>query len=278
MSSLIARWRLSKWPPLAGWTVAISVWWLALSSIAQENSSADALQQLLQRRVRTMQTRINDIDAQIGVLQRKNSLLHEEIAKLIRELESLQTPENSEEPEIPPAPKPRQVLFRPPLLRYVEKDTPLAIVCRNGQVALIDFVEYQGSKKRILADQGMIERLFQGEELRLAAGDFDIVWKPEFEGSSRERIAISQEAQPKRSTEGEDFSDAVRTGSRLEVRLRDLDDENSVIQFVVYPDSFDGFRQVRNMVWKRKFGVNWVPMSHAEPIFIGGGSGGVGQQ
>jgi hypothetical protein len=66
--------------------------------------------------------------------------------------------------------------------------------------------------------------------------------------------------------------------SKLQIRLGKIEASKAVIQFAVYPDSFDAFRSLRAKIWNKKFSVNWSPMSHGEVLTIGGGSGGIGVQ
>jgi hypothetical protein len=49
-----------------------------------------------------------------------------------------------------------------------------------------------------------------------------------------------------------------------------------VVQFAVYPDSYDVFRKARELVWQRKgLRLNWQPMNHGDKIQFGSAEGGV---
>ena len=238
-------------------------------------ASSGAIDEMLQRRMGGLRIRIDQLHGQIDDLQTRIPQLQDELARLMQEAEALEVTVDPEEAETPPEEEPREVPFRPPLLRYVQKETPLGIVCRDGRVAILDMDACNDALNELLKDSDEVRKLRGGQRARLPAGDFEIVLQVIAIGPL---VRIIMEAEARSGQSGELLDDAIRRDSRLAARLGSLDAEDSAIQFVVYPDSFEEFRQVRQFVWERKFSVNWFPISHGEPLLIGAGAGGIGVQ
>jgi hypothetical protein len=250
--------------------------WLAAEGTSFGDAVPDGnVQEFLRRRIQMLRTRIAELDGQIGGLREKIAALQEEIEKLLREAEAIEVPQEVDEPETSPEDEPREVPFRPPLLRYVVKETPLVIVCRNGRAAILDLEEWARRERGVMAGAQQDKPSQETEEVRVPAGDFEVVLKISREDAG---APVVKEAQPKSDLVGEKFETALRPDSRLERRLRRADGQNSVVQFAVYPDSFEGFRLVRDLVWSQKFDVNWLPFEHGEPIRISSRTDGIGIQ
>lgn len=240
-------------------------------------SPSDPAADLLLRRIQSLRSQVLRIESAIGALQSKAPAIESEIDRLLRDLESLQGPEPEKEDEKPkPAEKPREVSFRPPLLRKVDKETPLAIVCNNRHVFVLDLDEENAAFKRIKEDSTRLQAFIKAGGGKLPAGDFEMELKLISIGGGT--FYIQQTVHPKPGHAGEPFETALQDSSKLQTRLRKIDAAQSVIQFAVYPDSFDVFRGLRARLWDQKVGVNWFPMSHGETMKVGGGGGGIGVQ
>ena len=101
--------------------------------------------------------------------------------------------------------------------------------------------------------------------MRAAAGDFDL--KVTVAGLSR-----SEELVLKPDRTGETPEQAKARGSALLTRLGKLKPEENVLQFCVYPDSFEVFRELRAVAWEWDFDeVGWMPVPVGAPIRLGGG-------
>ncbi len=262
----------------------VLVWALFCASSADKlpaqlpTASSGTIDEMLQRRIGTLRIRIDELHGQIGNMETRIPGLQDELTRMVQEAEALEVtvePEESEESERPPEEKPREVAFRPPLLRYVQKQTPLGIVCRGGRVAILDVDALDEALEKLLKDSNEIRKLRGGQRVRLPAGDFEVALQVIAIGPL---VRIVMEAEARSGQAGELLDESLRPDSRLASRLAQLDAEDSAIQFVVYPDSFTEFRQVRQFVWERKFSVNWFPLSHGEPLRIGGATGGIGIQ
>jgi hypothetical protein len=234
------------------------------------NPRGDAASDVITRRVAALRSQVQSLDAQINQLQQRMPPVEAEMDRLTREIGSLKAPETEDEKEEPEPQnsEPRKVQYRPPLLRVVKKDTPLAIVCQNKRILILDLDEQDAAFKKIADDDAALQRFINAGGGKLPAGDFEIV-------VTITRITggalISQKAIPRTDQSGDSSETALQPTARLQRRLASLDPEKNVLQFVVYPDSFDAFRTVRKPLWERGFSVNWLPLEHGDPINVGGG-------
>ena len=234
------------------------------------------LADVLARRVMALRRQVEFLDGQIVGLQQRIPEVERRIDELIEEAGALTIPDPQSEAQEESELEPRGVPFRPPMLRTVQKGTPLAIVCTNNRAAILDLEEHSKEVEAMRNNQSEFTALVGRGGGTLNAGDFDIRWVVQDFGVYK--VFRADEAIPKPGRDGESAEAAIRNSSKLMRRLREIDSESSVIQFAVYPDSFDVFRKVRAILWEREFGVNWIPLPHGEPIKLSGGGGGVGQQ
>ena len=228
---------------------------------------------LLRRRIAALRAQITAIESQIARLRQRMPQIEDEIKLLMERVGSIKLPE--EETEELPEKEPRAVAFRPPFLRKLKKETPLVLVCEEGRVSILDFERQEREFNKIADNKDALRSFVKSGGGKLDADDFEVVVRIIIAGS---RLIILQEAARKPGHNGESLSMARQPRSRLRKRLAQLDANKSVIQFAVYPDSFDTLREIRKIVWQKKFSVNWMPMSHGEKITIGDGSSGVGVQ
>jgi hypothetical protein len=83
---------------------------------------------------------------------------------------------------------------------------------------------------------------------------------------------------PKAGRQGESLEDFLRGTSSSRKRLGQLKPEDNIVQFMVYPDSYDTFRAAREVIYDLKFSTNWIPRTSVQPLVLSGGTGGVGTQ
>jgi hypothetical protein len=153
----------------------------------------------------------------------------------------------------------KEVDFRLPMARKSKRDTKLAIVCLNKRAYLADF---EAIDRAIRDDPAVLKT---GGTVRAAAGDFDL--KVTVAGGVR-----SEELALKPDRTGETPEQAKSRGSAFLTRLAKLKPEENVLQFCVYPDSFDVFRELRAVAWEKDFDeVGWHPVPVGLPIRLGSG-------
>lgn len=237
---------------------------------------SSSLQDLLESRIAALRTQVGSLDRQIVSLRQRIPEAERQLDELIREAEAVSIPDPQSETEEETEEDPREVPFRPPMLRTVQKGTPLAIVCTNNRAAILDLERYLEMEAQLMSNSSRLRSFLNGGGGKLDAGDFEIQWVIVEERSTG--WVVSKELVPKPNRRGESADIAVTESSNLQQRLRQLDAEESVIQFAVYPDSYDVFRAVRAVLWDRKFDINWVPYRHDKTIRISGTQGGVGAQ
>ena len=66
--------------------------------------------------------------------------------------------------------------------------------------------------------------------------------------------------------------------SSFQQQLSDFDPQIDYIAFLVRPDSFDTFRQVRDIVQQQGFEVGWEPLKADTPIILGSQGRSIGVQ
>ena len=230
----------------------------------------NAIRDMLASRVAALRAEIQGLDDEIARLDRQIPLTEDQIVALTKELGAIRIPDPQEEIEEKPDDKPRQVAFRPPQLREVDKKTPVILVCKDGVVTIIDLEEQDAAFEQILDDEAQLQDLLKAGAT-LPAGDYEIEMSILTAGSRI--LGIKRKVVPRAGKRGESRDAILKTSSNLRKRLKLTVPEECVIQIYVYPDSFDVFRDVRSKIlWPQKFGVNWFPKSHNETMSIGSGT------
>jgi hypothetical protein len=236
----------------------------------------ESLKEMLRHRTAALRQQLTSIQRRIDHIRTRTPLIEREVDRLLAEVEAIELPEPQpiEQPDDSDQPT-RKVRFRPPILRKADLETPIAIVCKNERVAILDFEACRNAFKALIEDEDDLLACLKEGGKRLPAGDFDIKVTIGLRGGS---VFVSREVAERSGQTGEPVRSALRESSRLRQRLSKIEADESAIQFAVYPDSFDEFREVRTMLWKSGFAVNWIPMKHGEEFGIGGGGGGVNIQ
>lgn len=195
----------------------------------------------------------------------------DELKVRLEQLRAVPPPPSSPEPSTPlPT---RIVEYRPPQLRVSQKDTELAVVCRDKRVYLFDLTAMSKALAGATINTTGLKVL--------ADGDFDVnIKRWDIVGSRGNQIifAPQSEAVLKPGTRGESVAEIQLAASRFQRRLEQLDPSRSALQFMVFPDSYDVFRDARAAAWKRNFSLGWIPRETGSVIGVGGGGRGVGVQ
>lgn len=83
---------------------------------------------------------------------------------------------------------------------------------------------------------------------------------------------------PKSVNSGESGQELTQVNSEYRTTLSQFAPEKDYLAFLVRPDSFATFRQVREIAWKAGFDVGWEPKTPDSPIIFGSQGRSVGVQ
>jgi hypothetical protein len=223
----------------------------------------------LEVRVTMLRSQILRIEKDIGVLAGQLPQLRQEVEELLKKAGQVQPPKEQKS-ETEPEKEPKTVMFRPPLLRSLNKAQNIAFLCRENRLYLFDLDAYHQSLKARWPQKG--------ETLRLASGDYDvrITGFSLIQKGNQSLIAPEGELILKAGSQGETVDQVHNPGSTFQTRLKQLNPQNSVLQFQVYPDSYAAFRDARSIAWEQMFDLIWLPKESGTTPRVGyGGSHGL---
>jgi len=227
---------------------------------------------LLRRRIAALRADIAAIESQITKLRQRMPQIEKKIDQLTDEVGSIKLPDPEEDTEEPPEKKAQAVAFGSPIVETVkDKDvkTPLALICEEGRVSILDLEKQSEEFNKIANNKNTLQHFVRSGGGKLDAGDFEVVMTVVILGS---RVLISQVATRKPGHNGESLQMAIQPSSRLRKRLSQLDAGKSVIQFAVYPDSFNTFREIRKTIWHRDRLSSYSFPSYSAVRWMGMGS------
>jgi hypothetical protein len=181
-------------------------------------------------------------------------------------------------PEPPPEPpptkqRPRQVAFRPPFEKLAADKTTIGFVCESGKIAILDYTEindaFQKIRERALREDVNREKQVV-IDVEMPESDFHVVggwWRP-----ASDELHVPVRRKPGNHL-GESPEEIESENSRFQRFLSSHSRNKHVLEFIVYPDSFEAFRAARALGWKLKYGLNWDLMESAKQIELGRGVG-----
>lgn len=229
------------------------------------SSVAATSDQEVERTIRIVESRIEETNQAVGNLANRLVEDQKSLAKLVQQLKALQAiPRDA--PAQPKATGTRAVEGRVPRMRPAEQDESIVFILENGRVTPVNL-------------QIAMESAFQRANLRGGAtkgvssspvGHFDVQYEitPTF---------LSFELVRKTGSEhlGDSLAKFKSPGSESRRLIENTDSKTHYIQFAVYPDSFELFREVRSVAVQHGFEMGFVPMSPGQLISVGGGRGSV---
>jgi hypothetical protein len=259
---------------------------LCVSAVAQQSirrtPSPGASTPATRQHAQLLAENIVAAEREAELLARNIAALDREIARLIDELSSPPPPVEESEAEEPPGAK--ELKYRPPLARRTNSK-PLLFVCLEGRVIYPDFeaVTRHRSKSEPTAT-------FR-DELRKAArnaasseitveipeGNFDLRYVYHMSDAGEPELDKLL-AIPKPGGMGESPEQLRSDTSEYLAELRKAVPASTVIQFIVFHDSFEVFREARTVAWEHGFEVGWFPFEAGRDLVLGGGGGGGGVQ
>lgn len=167
----------------------------------------------------------------------------------------------------------RQLRYHAPVSRPVQADE-LEFEFRAGRIAFIDLPAFLHEIQGRIDDFG--ERLRTErrlEERTEPVGPFRLRYLVEREGSLAEspltgiRYGLTRwEVEPVAALRGETLAQALTKGSAFRRLVENLDPQQTVLTFWVYPESFAAFRNVRDWLYERGFVVAGRPLPDGAPI------------
>lgn len=89
---------------------------------------------------------------------------------------------------------------------------------------------------------------------------------------------LSRRYEPLENVQGESPKALKQTNSEFERIISQLNPQTDYLAFVVRPDSFEAFRQAREIAWKAGFDVGWEPKTAETPIIFSSEGRAVGVQ
>jgi hypothetical protein len=227
-----------------------------------ENADGEVPLTPLANRAESLRSQLRSAERDIAEIDGNLEQLTQEVDELLQRVESVQPPASEPEPA-PDAPDdPTRVYYRPPKLQDTKKDPDLVIICENGRVSIADLVSINAAVERTEITGSTVIVPEDGDfDLDLDVIDLGI------------QLFFIQKLVRKQGHLGEPLDAAIRPGSEFQTALARNDANTDYLQFAVYPDSHETFRAIREIVWEKKFDLNWAPISTGEQIGLGGGPG-----
>ena len=251
-----------------------------------------------QREVARLKKEVNAIREGTESVGRRLPKLQDEVELLRKKIQSVDPPkfqppeEKAEERMVePPAqvggpdkaqdPSKKEATeeWRLPLSRKSNKKTNLLIICEGGKIFPFNMKSLEDPIKkaidRIKNDNQKNNQLLTSGKLSMGAftiegGSYNIKSLTFFLFVVGEGFEVELIKKP--TATGETLEQGKAAQSALQTRLASLKPEDNIIQFYVYPDSYDEFQALRKMMFDRKYEVGWLPLPFGKPILIGSGS------
>lgn len=242
------------------------------SAWSQESGSRPTIGALtnrdLARQLQLLEAAIRESNAALQALDSRIVDVRDTVEELTQKVESIELPDPEAKPdESSPEDEPDEtVKYRPPKREYVDKPS-ISFACQEGGVSLIDFDAinaYAAGLKRsgkISVDYDLPDCDFKIKGYIVKDGGnvkdakLTVIRKPGHPGESAEDIQRARSAFQRMLSSGEKGPDEY------------------VISFSVWPDSYDAFRQARDLAWQAGFDVGWIPMNSGERTELSYGVG-----
>lgn len=220
-----------------------------------------------------------------GLQRLENRLpnLETQIRSLIDDVAALAVVDTPKPP--PEESEPRKVPFRPPIEYTSDKTDPMWLYFENGRVTLVHkelmqryVIHYKTIvESQLNADIALQSRAWTGklaEDLPQAHFYFEIKLTYEKKAGGRPTGGYELIRKSGGSHAGDTIQQFEQSASEVRRAIEAADVEKVIVKCIVYPDSFDVFRAVRQFIWDRKLEVGWTFYSPTEPLFFIVGSGG----
>jgi hypothetical protein len=220
--------------PICCLLLAVAFLGVSRNGTAQDSVAVDSEAELA---VSAIQRSLGDAQSQLAQLRDRVPPMMEEVEDLIQRLSALERPPEKPEPK-PKETGAKTVPFRPPRIHETDKKPRYLIVCEENRIAVLD-LENRGNSPYL-----------------------------KIEPTGRGGAKLSR----KGSSMGEPVTALNDPNSMIGRVLGQGDSNQYYLQFSVYPDSFDLFRDARSAAWKSRFETHWIAYASSEVIYLGGGT------
>ena len=208
-----------------------------------------------------LKNRLERIEAGTANAKTQVKNLNDEIDRLEKRLEELlqksksvqPAPKETKEPD-PPTDEPRKISFRPPMEHLVEKSADFVFIANGGFAYVRQVTAVQLINKTKTEGAAVIDELPLTYSVANDDGSLILKIRPEYKKLFR---GIPE------------LTDVIRAHETKD----ELDKSRQMLEFVVYPDSFDAFAQARNIVVQAGFDYKFTPIASNNSFELGfGGS------
>ncbi len=226
----------------------------------------------LQRRINLLRAEIARVEEDVKRLEGVVPPLQKQVNELLEKARQAQPPKEEKKMEEEKKKDPKNVTYRPPFYRRVEKDQKVAFVCNKNRLYVFDL---EGLNQAI--KQAGFNGINKDVVLQVPRGDYNarISFVLTFTVGNTTTKIPEFELVLKPGKTGESIEEFMRPGSAFQQTLDRLKPQENVLQFMVYPDSYDALRDARGIAFQRKFFLKWLPQDVGEPVTVGNGKSGV---
>lgn len=266
-----------RWLVAAGLAVGVG------AATAQAPGTPDAARRRaaeLERQVRAAGDEAEQLEGRLTALRAELDKLREQVGKLpAAPPGGKQAAKTSVPVEVrtPPAAAPekagaKEVDFRLARGRVSSRQSNVGFVCKERKVFVFDIRATTRARDQAVKQDSPVFK--DGGTLAVPSGDFDlkveVVRRPV--GGGRVEVRFKQELTLRPGRAGETLEQARAEGSEYRKRLDALTPGENVLQFSVYSDSFDLFRDLRQLAWDKEFDdIAWEPYSPVQTVGFGFG-------
>lgn len=267
---------VSPTPAAAGWPI-VTAFFGYQGEISRERMTENRVAQSLplrgDQRAELLRAHVRECGRELQSLDNGLPAVRSELQELTRLISSLQSASAK-----PPAPREnagaKVIEFRPPLAYVSTRPNVIAFVCENNAVTAVDLKEVtkgilQNSGARLAAREKAKESGVP-QELLLSTpnGAFDAksVISNGQQGLS-EQLSLAR----KSGFPGETVARSSDPNSEFAKVIGRYRSENTLVQFAVYPDSYECFRELRSRLWKIGFEIYWHPVESGGAPPLGSG-------
>lgn len=227
------------------------------AAAARTEKDVEHLLRLLDAGIRQSDTALRNTEGRIPPVR-------DQIQKLTREVQSLRPPQP--EPPPPQDKAQKEVKYRPPMEKFVQKDS-IDFVCEEGRISIIDF-EVVTKYLNGLTGSGR-----KTIDHNLPDSDFSLSGYVELKSGSIRKLEVTVVRKP--GCPGETWEEIQRPASKFQklISSKQKGPSRCVVSLKVWPDSYELFRRVRELAWEAGYDVGWTPMSSGERMKLGRGAG-----
>ena len=161
-------------------------------------------------------------------------------------------------------------IYRPPPKAQITDKHPVFFECREAQVFFVDMVGLDEKVEQMLTT--LTPNMRSGDPTGfIKAISGNEVGNEYYKVAPSYLLAMIMALEPRPGVRGDDKASMEEPGSAFQRRLRKLNAKGEYIVFLVRDDSFDAFRQARDLVEKEGFDTGWEMLEKNEPIKFGTG-------